>query len=179
KGSISVISLSLAGPKLLFGNGDSVFGQTTTSGRVLVVVQLDGGNDGLNTIVPYADKGYYAARPTLAVAESSVLKANDKVGFNPVMTKFKELFDKGKIAVVQNVGYPEPDLSHFRSRVIYQRADPTTQEENQQLGWLGKYADQKLGSTGNPLSVVNIGQSLPKSLISDKVIAPSIDNFSL
>src|SRR5687767_2678656 len=97
KGSISLISLSLAGPRILFGN-NSAFAQTGT-GKVLVVVQFDGGNDGLNTIVPYTDSAYYSARPTLAVPEASVLKVNEKVGFNPVMTKFKTLFDQGRIAV--------------------------------------------------------------------------------
>jgi uncharacterized protein (DUF1501 family) len=178
KGSIGALSLSMIAPGFLFGNNGSAFAQSSSS-RILVIVQLDGGNDGLNTLVPYTDKIYYAARPTLAVPEASVLKVNDKIGFNPVMTKFKALFDQGKIAVVQNVGYPDPDLSHFRSRVIYHRADPTTQEETQQLGWLGKYADLKLSSSTNPLSVVNFGNSLPKDLVSDKVIAPSINNFSL
>src|SRR5262249_48807424 len=134
---------------------------------------------GLNTVIPYTDSIYYSSRPTLAVPAANVLKVNDKVGFNPVMTKFKDLFDQGRIAVIQNVGYPNPDLSHFRSRAIYQRADPTTQESNSELGWLGKYADLKLAGSGNPLAAVNIGQSLPKSLEADKIIPPSIQNFGL
>jgi uncharacterized protein (DUF1501 family) len=184
KTSITAMTLAMVSPKLLFGgSGESVFAQTikrqsSASGRTLVVVEFDGGNDGLNTIVPYADSNYYSARPTLAVAESDVLKIDDKVGFHPNLTKFKALFDQGRIAAVQNVGYPNPDLSHFRSRAIYQRADPNTQEEQNELGWLGKYADLELAESGN-LAAVNFGSSLPKTLIADKVIAPSIIDFSL
>jgi uncharacterized protein (DUF1501 family) len=178
KGTLSLMSFSLASP-LLFNQG-SIFAQSAAAaGKILVVVQLDGGNDGLNTVVPYTDKTYYSLRPTLGIPESSVLKVSDKYGFNPVMTKFKSLFDQGKIAVVQNTGYPTPDLSHFRSRVIYQRADPNTQEADLQSGWLGKYADLKLAEAGNPLASVNIGQSLPKSLVGEKFLSPSIDSFVL
>ncbi|MEW6731122.1 MAG: DUF1501 domain-containing protein [Acidobacteriota bacterium] len=176
KGSITALSLTLAAPRFMIGS--RALAQSANN-RILVVLQLDGGNDGLNTIVPYTDKTYYSLRPTLAIPENSVLKVTDKLGFHPVMTKFKALFDQGHIAVVQNTGYPSPDLSHFRSRAIYQRADPTTQEEQVQLGWLGKYADLKLAQNGSTLAVVNIGGTLPKSLISEKVIAPSINNFEL
>jgi uncharacterized protein (DUF1501 family) len=181
KGSISLLTLALAGPQLGI---QPIFAAPTdaassANSRILVVVQLDGGNDGLNTVVPYTDKAYYDARPSLAIPEASVLKLNDKLGFHPAMTKFKGLFDEGRLAVVQNVGYPTPDLSHFRSRVIYNRADPTTQESFEQLGWLGKYADLKLATTDNPLSVVNFGTSVPKSLVAEKVIPASILSFPL
>lgn len=178
KGSISAVSLSLAAPKIFF-NGQAYAQSSGSASKILVVVQLDGGNDGLNTIVPYADKTYYDLRPSLAIPEANVLKVDSKVGFHPVMTKFKGLFDQGRIAVIQNTGYPSPDLSHFRSRIIYHRADPTTQEAADQLGWLGKYADLKLASSNNPLAAVNFGGSLSKSLTAEKVIPPSITSFQL
>jgi uncharacterized protein (DUF1501 family) len=179
KGSICAMSLSMIAPKLFVGARSNAFAQQAGNGRVLVVLQLDGGNDGLNTIVPYTDSTYYSARPTLAIPEASVLKATDKLGFHPVMTKFKSLFDQGRVAVVQNTGYPTPDLSHFRSRIIYHRADPNTQESFDELGWLGRYADLKLANSGNPLSVVNFGQSVAKSLISEKAIPASILDYQL
>lgn len=183
KGTLGFLSLSLAAPTLCFQSSTS-FAAGNSPSKILVVVQLDGGNDGLNTVIPYTDKTYYMSRPNLAVAENTVLKVSDKVGFNPVMTKFKGLFDQKRIAVIQNVGYPNPNLSHFQSRAILNRADPTTREEVSQLGWLGKYGDLKLASTDNPLSIVNLGDgrgslALPKSLVADKVIASSINNFPL
>lgn len=184
KGTIGLLSLSLAAPELCFQSSSNVFAAPNPSGKVLVVVQLDGGNDGLNTIIPYTDSAYYAARPMLAIPESSVLKATDSLGFHPVMSKFKGLFDQKRIAVIQNTGYPNPNLSHFQSRAIYHRADPTTREEVFQLGWLGKYGDVKLSDTGNPLSVINLGDgrgsaALPKSLVAEKLIPASINSFPL
>lgn len=185
KGAIGTISLSMAVPGYMLSSplssayAQDVLANAAAPGKTLVVVEFDGGNDGLNTVIPYADKAYYDARPTLAIPNSSVLKVNDKLGFHPAMTKFKALFDQGHIAVVQNTGYPNPDLSHFRSRIIYQRADPTTQETIDQLGWLGKYADLELFKTNNGLAAINFGVSLNKSLAADKVIVPSISNFSL
>ncbi len=183
KGTLSVLSLSLAAPTFCFQSSTS-FGAPNSSGKVLVVVQLDGGNDGLNTVVPYSDNAYYTARPNLAIAENTVLKVSDKVGFHPSMSKFKGLFDQNRIAVIQNIGYPNPNLSHFQSRAIFNRADPATREETFQLGWLGKYGDLKLSNTDNPLSIINLGDgrgslALPKSLVGDKVIASSINSFPL
>lgn len=182
KGTLSLLSLSLAAPTLCF-NSSKVLAAGNSPSKILVVVELDGGNDGLNTVVPYADKAYYAARPNLGIAENTVLKVSDKVGFHPAMTKFKGLFDQKKIAVIQNVGYPNPILSHFESRAIFNRADPTTREETFQVGWLGKYGDLKLNAD-NPLSVVNLGDgrgslALPKSLVGEKIIASSINSFPL
>jgi uncharacterized protein (DUF1501 family) len=95
KGTISAVSLSMLAPKLLVGSkGSSAFAQSSAGKKILVVLQLDGGNDGLNTVVPYTDSAYYAARPTLAHPENTVLKASEKYGFHPVMTKFKTLFDQ-------------------------------------------------------------------------------------
>ncbi|MBI4851601.1 MAG: DUF1501 domain-containing protein [Acidobacteria bacterium] len=182
KGTLSLLTLSLAAPTFSF-ESSKAFAAGTSPNKILVVVQLDGGNDGLNTVVPYSDKAYYAARPNLAIPETSVLKASDKVGFHPVMTKFKGLFDQQKIAVIQNVGYPNPNLSHFQSRAILNRADPTTREEVFQLGWLGKYGDLKSNSD-NPLSIVNLGDgrgslALPKSLVGNKILPSSINSFPL
>ncbi|MCS6884190.1 MAG: DUF1501 domain-containing protein [Acidobacteriota bacterium] len=178
KATISALSLPLAMKHL----PESVLGQTPD--RILVVVEMMGGNDGLNTCVPYTDKLYYEYRPSLAIPEAQLLKISDRIGLHPALAKFKERFDKGNVAILQDVGYPEPDLSHFRSRSIFHRADPTTQEYFEQPGWLGKYADIKLAATNNPLSVVNLGdgknsQSAPSSLLGEKFIPSTINSFEL
>ena len=115
-------------------------GQATgVDGKILVVVQLSGGNDGLNTVVPFADDTYYRVRPNVAVRADQVLRLNDYVGFNPQLTQLKALFDDGRMSVIQGVGYPNPDRSHFRSMDIWHSANP--KEEAITSGWLGRYFD--------------------------------------
>ncbi len=84
-------------------------------GKKLVVIQLSGGNDGLNTIVPYRNDLYYQNRPTLALKDSEVLRVSDNLGFNPALQSLRELYDNGLVGILNNVGYPNPDRSHFRS----------------------------------------------------------------
>lgn len=102
---------------------------------ILVVVELEGGNDGLNTVAPYADDLYQKARPTLGFAKKEVLKIDDYVGLHPRMNDLKRLYDEKKLAVVQGVGYPNPDRSHFESMDIWQQADP---RRGQSTGWLAR-----------------------------------------
>lgn len=125
---------------------------------LLFVVELDGGNDALNTVVPFRDDVYYRRRPTLAVKVADALKLDDRVGFHPSLKAFKRLFDVGELAVVQNVGYPNPDRSHFRSREIWQAGSVET---GPMQGWLGRSTDVRpelvacyLGTGDTPLAVV-------------------------
>jgi uncharacterized protein (DUF1501 family) len=106
--------------------------------RCLVLVNLYGGNDGLNCVVPHGDAGYYQLRPGLAIAQSDVLAIDARVGLNPGMRSLKALYDKGMVAIVQGAGYPNPDHSHFRSTEIWQTAAPDRYEHT---GWLGRYFD--------------------------------------
>src|SRR5688500_4039139 len=106
--------------------------------RVLVIVQLAGGNDGLNTVVPYANDDYYKARPRLGVRKDRALRLNDEFGLHPAAAGFKELYDNGQLAILHAVGYPNPNRSHFRSTDIWATAEP---EKVAQTGWLGKYFD--------------------------------------
>lgn len=115
------------------------FSQRTTNGKVLVIVQLSGGNDGLNTVVPYRNDIYYRERPTLAIGPDKVLKINDEVGLNPALEGLKSLYDDGLLTVVNNVGYPNPDRSHFRSMDIWHSA--SNSDEYVSTGWLGRYLD--------------------------------------
>src|SRR5439155_6532955 len=102
---------------------------------VLVVVEMTGGNDGLNTVAPYGDDLYHKARPTLGFAKKDVLKLDDYHGLHPRMGDLKRLYDEKRLAVVQGAGYPNPDRSHFESMDIWQLADPT---RAQATGWLAR-----------------------------------------
>ncbi len=106
--------------------------------KILVVVLLAGGNDGLNTVVPYADDRYRDARPTIKVDADKALKLDDHVGLHPSMKLLRERYEKGEVAVLQGVGYPKPNRSHFRALDIWHSADP---EAPPRTGWLGRYAD--------------------------------------
>lgn len=106
--------------------------------RVLVVLQLAGGNDGLNTIIPLRQDGYYRARPRIAVAKNQALKLNDDFGVHPSAKGLKKLFDDGHLAIAHAVGYPNPNRSHFRASDIWATAEP---EKVGNTGWLGRYFD--------------------------------------
>ena len=92
---------------------------STKKDPVLAVLQLSGGNDALNTIVPYGDPLYFDNRPSVRVPEEMVLKIDDKIGFNPALAPMKDLYDQGKVAIILGVGYPNPNRSHFRSMDIW------------------------------------------------------------
>jgi uncharacterized protein (DUF1501 family) len=127
---------------------------------VLVVVQLNGGNDGLNTVVPYGDSLYYDSRPAIRIKEDDVLHLNDQIGLHPSMGALKSFYDAGRMAVVQGVGYPNPDRSHFRSMDIWHTAEPDELAED---GWLGKTMHDLDPKGENPLLGVNVGRGLPRA----------------
>src|SRR5262249_6118849 len=136
------------------------------SGRTLVVLELMGGNDGLNTVVPYADSLYPQLRSRIGLPTGTVLQLDGQLGLNPVMTGLKSLWDAGRVALVTTVGYPNSSLSHFQSRDIWHTADPLLA---QRRGWLGRWADSVLAGNGNPLSCAAISQNLPRTLLADHV----------
>jgi uncharacterized protein (DUF1501 family) len=140
---------------------------------VLVVVQLDGGNDGLNTLVPFAQGAYYDARPALAIPEADVLEIDNAVGLHPSLAALMPLYQAQKLAIVQSVGYPMPNRSHFRSKEIWQTAEPVDVDTT---GWLGRYADEHLTGAGD-LAAINIGGTLPKTLAGNRYNTPSIANL--
>ncbi len=107
--------------------------------RILVVVQLSGGNDGLNTVIPYSDRAYHNARPGIRVGEREALALNEQVGLHPRLTGLKQLHDDGMLSIVQGVGYPNPNRSHFVSMDIWHTADPSATGP----GWLGRYVDSE------------------------------------
>ena len=139
--------------------------------QVLVVVQLSGGNDGLNTVVPYADPAYYALRPTLAIPREQVVALDDRVGFHPSLAPLKPFYDNGRLAVVQGVGYPNPNRSHFRSMEIWHTATP---ERFEQTGWLGRYMDACGCGHDKPLDAISVGDQLNRSFWTDMTLVPAI-----
>jgi uncharacterized protein (DUF1501 family) len=129
-------------------------------GNVLVVLEMGGGNDGLNTVIPYADDLYHKARPTLRRTKREVIKVNDHVGLHDSMAGIRPLLDGGELAVVQGAGYPNPDRSHFESMDIWQSADPT---RSIQSGWLGR-AVPSLHDRKGSIPAVQLGGALPMAL---------------
>ncbi len=109
----------------------------STAGQTVVLIELNGGNDGLNTVVPYTDPKYYELRPKLAVAKTDVLRLNDTLGFNPALKALQPVWDKGELAVVLGTGYPQPNRSHFRSIEIWDTG--SNSDEFADEGWLARY----------------------------------------
>jgi uncharacterized protein (DUF1501 family) len=127
----------------------------------LVVLQLTGGNDALNTVVPYGNPLYYDQRPTVRVPEDQVLPIDDDYGFHPSMAVLKPFWDQGKMAIVNGIGYPKPDYSHFRSMDIWYTAQPETMATD---GWLGKLVRDLDPQADNVLTAVSFGRGLPRAL---------------
>jgi uncharacterized protein (DUF1501 family) len=144
-------------------------GNKLPNDRILVVLQLTGGNDGLNTVIPYTDPLYYEARPTLAVPDSRVLPLHDRVGLHPALEGLKSLYEQRCVAILQGVGYPNPNRSHFRSMEIWQTADP---DGHSRYGWLGRYLDTLTDASANPVIAVSLTQELPLALQARKVSVP-------
>jgi uncharacterized protein (DUF1501 family) len=144
-------------------------------GRTLIVVQMAGGNDGLNTLVPYTDSAYYAARPTLAIAQADVLHIDDRLGLHPAMQALMPLWQQGHLAAVEGVGYPNPNLSHFAAMDIWQTLDLNGQSGQ---GWLGKYVAGLVDQDGHPFQSLAIGTSLPTALTALNAEVPVVTSPS-
>lgn len=145
--------------------------QTSFTDRILIVVQLSGGNDGLNTVIPLFSEEYHRARPTLAIPKSDSLKISDQFGLHPQMSGFRSLYEEGLISIVQGVGYPNPNRSHFRSMEIWHTARPETRSVS--TGWLGRYFDNACSGCAPPPAGINFGANIPQALQGEqnKVIA--------
>lgn len=131
--------------------------------QILVLVTLYGGNDGLNTVIPYTNPQYAKLRNELAYGGSEVLQLNAELGLNPGMAGFKSLWDNGKLAIVQGVGYPQSNHSHFTSMDIWQTANPTSPTGT---GWVGRWLDH---TKSEPLTALNIGTTMPPLLVGKQV----------
>ena len=151
-------------PHFLKAYEAQMLGQMAPSnGKILVIVQLSGGNDGLNTVVPYRNDIYYRERPSIAIRPENVLKLNDEIGLNPAMTPLKALYDEGLVTVINNVGYPNPDRSHFRSMDIWQTASDS--DKYVSTGWLGRYLDAACaGKAQQPFRTIEVDDTLSLSM---------------
>ena len=183
KRSAGMVTVGLVLPKFWLGEAR---GQQPSFNpkRKLVVIQLAGGNDGFNTLIPYTDSRYYSLRPTLAFKEGELkdgdgrptILSDGPFGLHPAMTEIRDLYEQRKVAIVMGAGYPNPTLSHFLSMDIWHTAELSGLAGH---GWLGKYADIAL--LGGPsLTAASIGSiDLPRSLNAEQVVVPSILDFAL
>ena len=162
-GSLATGSLML--PKFLKAFEGSVRG--LGGNKVLVVLQLSGGNDGLNTVIPVRNDIYYRSRPSLSITKEKALTLNDDAGLHPSLTNLKALYDEGNMAILNNVGYPNPDRSHFRSMDIWQTASGSDEVLNS--GWLGRYLDAQCLDCAKPTQVLEMDDMLSLALSGDKM----------
>ncbi|HEX4349928.1 MAG TPA: DUF1501 domain-containing protein [Verrucomicrobiae bacterium] len=138
---------------------------TGKDSTILVVLQMAGGNDGINTVVPYANDFYHKARPRIGLKGDDILKLTDEIGLHGALKGFKDLYDGGELSVIQGVGYPNPNRSHFRSTEIWQTASDSDQVEKH--GWLGRYFDNACQGA-DPAVGVTIGSQLPEAFFAAK-----------
>ena len=145
--------------------------------RILIVVQMSGGNDGLNTIVPYSDDDYRAARPQLAIPSSDVLKCDDDVGFHPSMTGVYDLLQAGQFAVVRSVGYEQPNRSHFESMDIWHTC--RRKDQPRPDGWLGRFLDKLPSVAGGDVPALHLGhEQQPFAIASTNVRVPTVKELA-
>ena len=149
-------------------------GANGNGNKNVVVLQLSGGNDALNTVIPYADQNYYDNRQYLGIPEDQALHLDDKLGLNPAMGPIKSLWDEGKVAVINGIGYPSPNRSHFRSMDVWHTAEPSDIAPE---GWLGQ-AVRDLDPRGeNVVTGVNFGRGLPRAMYAKDVPVASVGNL--
>ena len=134
---------------------------TTQKDPILVVIQLTGANDYLNTVIPYGDPRYYDNRASVAVPQDRVLPIDDHFGFNPALAPIRDMYDQGKVALINGVGYPTPNRSHFRSMDIWHTCEP---DKVGTEGWLGRVIRDLDPRSENVLTGVNFGRGLPRAL---------------
>src|SRR5215475_9239305 len=146
---------------------------TGKDSTILVVLQMAGGNDGINTVIPHGNDYYYKARPRIGIKADQVLKLNDQIGLNPGLTGFKELYDGGHLAIVQGVGYPNPNRSHFRSTEIWQTASDS--EKFERYGWVGRYFDNACKGS-DPTVGISVGRQMPQAFAAKVPMGVSLEN---
>lgn len=178
RGGLILLTASAAAPAFLAKTGLATVApsasRASATRNTLVVVQLSGGNDGLNTVIPYSDPLYRQARPQLAVPEGDVLPLNAELGLHPALGPLKARYDAGQLAVVAGVGYPNPDRSHFRAMDIWQTAEPAAYART---GWLGRYLSGCACSQGDQAPAISITQTLPRAFWTESLFVPSLTNL--
>jgi uncharacterized protein (DUF1501 family) len=174
-GSSSLLACGASVPLFLARTACAAAPAAQSQGRVLVVIQLDGGNDGLNTVVPFKDDDYRKARPRLQIAEKAVLKIDDRVGFHPSLAGFGRLLQGRQLAVVQSVGYPNPSRSHFDSMATWHSAKLNARGDDP--GWLARVLDATPAGPGGDVPAIHMSseaQPQPQALSGGQRHVPSL-----
>lgn len=181
KNGMLVVSAGMVMPAI-FSRGIASANTLSTAGshiaqaasdRTLIVVQLAGGNDGLNTVVPFTDSLYKQMRPTIAIPDAKVLPLDGRLGLHPNLAPLKKLWDAGHMAVVEGVGYPNQSLSHFQAMDIWQTLDLNG---NGSEGWLGKLVSGWVDTDGHPFKAMDIGVQTAQALSSISAQVPTLSN---
>jgi uncharacterized protein (DUF1501 family) len=146
---------------------------TGKDASILVILQMAGGNDGLNTVVPYSNDFYHRARPNLGLQSKDILKINDDIGLHSSLSGFKDLYDAGCLSIIQGIGYPNPNRSHFRSTEIWQTASDS--ETFEKYGWVGRYFDNACKGC-DPTVGVSIGRQMPQAFAAKSPTGVSLEN---
>jgi uncharacterized protein (DUF1501 family) len=181
KNGMLVVSAGMVMPAIFSRGISSAHAQTlegsrfaqAASDRTLIVVQMAGGNDGLNTVIPYTNARYYQVRPTLAIPESKVLPLEEGLGLHPNLSPLKNFWDAGQMAIVEGVGYPNQSLSHFQAMDIWQTLDLSG---NGSEGWLGKLVSGWVDQDGHPFKSLDIGVQTAQALQSISAPVPTLSN---
>jgi uncharacterized protein (DUF1501 family) len=161
----SLATASLFVPKFLKAMEQP--GWVPPGNKIVVILQLSGGNDGLNTVIPVRNDIYYKSRPVLGIARDKALSLTDEASLHPALTHFKSLYDQGQLAVLNNVGYPNPDRSHFRSMDIWHTASRS--DQYWQSGWLGRYLDAQCCGTDALTKAIELDDVLSLSMKGDQL----------
>jgi len=163
----SLASAALFLPRFLKAQSKISLFNGSIEGRKIIVVQLSGGNDGLNTIVPYRNDVYYRMRPVIGLKPDRLLTINDELAFNNALEGFKNIYDNGGMCILNNVGYPNPDRSHFRSMDIWQTA--SNSDEVLTNGWIGRYLDANCAQCDKASMAIEVDDMLSLALKGDRV----------
>jgi uncharacterized protein (DUF1501 family) len=171
-GGIGLLAFSRFAPSFLVQSTLAATPAPEKDRSILVIVQLAGGNDGLNTVIPYEDAAYYRLRPTLGIAKEKALRLSDTLGLHPACGPLHELFQSGKLGIVQNVGYPNPNRSHFRSMEIWETASDSS--DTLASGWLGRFLDN--ACAGAPTAdrdpaAIHLSGEVPQSFLAERAHA--------
>lgn len=178
---LGFVALGFTVPTMLMQASQAVAAQKTVgarvgkSGKILVVIEMSGGNDGLNTVAPINDPLYAKLRPNIGVKAEDSVKIDKGLALHPRMGALGKLYEKGQLAVVTGVGYPNPNRSHFQSMDIWQTGDPTL-DARERSGWLARYFDEDGHFAGDPLSGIAMSGSLPLALWSQNSAASVVGN---
>ncbi len=172
----TLLSLAPTVPQFLLSG--SAVAATRQGEKILVVIQLTGGNDGINTVIPYGDDVYHKSRFTTRIQNNQVLKIDDHLGFHPSLSGFSELMQQGQLAVLQGVGYPNPDRSHFSSMDIWHTAVRDMEKMRRMTGWVGRYLDQHQAANTGDSPALHLGHDRqPLAVVARRVRVPSVANM--